>query len=76
MNLDDIVAIRAIRTTHGMHMPEQIHPMSEHKHNKKLQSTKSDGHWLAGDLEKDDVDERDGSEIENSSNGDSDEESD
>ncbi|KAF3042303.1 hypothetical protein E8E11_006326 [Didymella keratinophila] len=32
MNLDDIVAIRAVRIAHGMHMPEQIHPMSEHEH--------------------------------------------
>lgn len=47
MNLEDIVAIRTIRTAHGMHMPEQIHPMSEHEHNKKLQKTRTGGHWLA-----------------------------
>lgn len=58
MNLDDIVAIRAVRTAHGMHMPEQIHPMSEREHNKQLPSNKSDGHWLAGDVGEDDGDEQ------------------
>jgi hypothetical protein len=36
MNLDNVVAIRAVRTAHGMHMPEQTHPMSEQEYSKQL----------------------------------------
>ena len=58
MNLDDIAAIRAVRTAHAMTMPAAIHPMKEHgQSNQKEQSKKpeaaqeaeethSEGDWM------------------------------
>lgn len=85
MKLEDIVAIRAVRTAHEMHMLEQIHPMSEHEHKEVLPASDTDdgehekgkrdsmvnghGHWLAGDIEEED-EEDDESEGEDSSDED------
>lgn len=67
MNLNDIAAIRAVRTAYAMHMPDRVHPMSEHGHNRGLKPHESNGkepqrrretkqrhssgHWIAGDIE-------------------------